>query len=612
MRIKVISLLFTVSFHIAFAQKRPNIVIFISDDQSQMDVGCYGNSQVKTPHMDQLAKEGMKFNAAFAASPMCVPSRSTMLTGLYPFSNGAQMNHFALRPGTKTLPEYLKKLGYYVAIAGKIDVYPKPPFDKHIGEYFGKYLPEENRDDPRNETVHFISDYFRDAPDKPLCLIVATWLPHVPWKEGGEWDPDKLTLPGYLVDTPETRKAMAAYYHSISRADKMLGKMVNAVNDAGEEANTIFMFFSDQGVQFPGAKWTTYNEGLRVPFIVKWPGKIAQGTQTDAMISLTDLTPTLIDLAGGEVVEGLDGRSFREVILGKQDKHREYIFAESSMEPQYWYNYVPSRTIVEKTGYHYIRNYNPGVPFVTHIDDVERNMYYFDSWEKRAEKDSLARFLLDRYRFRPPEELYDLNSDRWELHSLAGDDTYLATRKRLRKILADVLDKQGETEDQIRHGTLPDFYDRSYEVRQGISVNDMSFEKKLWEPEEKLYITAYIRGMDHDGVIAEYFNRFKIFVKSGTLGIAFDEEEIFYSAKVDAQEGQLVLALEKTGDFELKYAGEILIKNRVGGDYTGIRSGYVSCGLSREKNPGQGMPLYFGGEINNFRVSLDALSRTPD
>ncbi len=111
MRIKVIPLLFTVSFHIAFAQKRPNIVIFISDDQSQMDVGCYGNSQVKTPHMDQLAKEGMKFNAAFAASPMCVPSRSTMLTGLYPFSNGAQMNHFALRPGTKTLPEYLKKLG---------------------------------------------------------------------------------------------------------------------------------------------------------------------------------------------------------------------------------------------------------------------------------------------------------------------------------------------------------------------------------------------------------------------------------------------------------------------------------------------------------------------
>src|SRR5690606_26989783 len=160
--------------------------------------------------------------------------------------------------GVRTLPHYLKELGYRVVLAGKTHVSPESAFPfEYIAQDMGKYTPVGGRGDKKGETVRFIREYFAgDGDKKPLCLIVATWWPHVPWLPNKDFDPEKLTIPGYLVDTKETREALAAYYQSIKEADDLLGRVMNAIDDAGQKDRTVFMYFSDQGVQFPGAKWT--------------------------------------------------------------------------------------------------------------------------------------------------------------------------------------------------------------------------------------------------------------------------------------------------------------------------------------------------------------------
>ncbi|MCH5714805.1 sulfatase-like hydrolase/transferase [Niabella hibiscisoli] len=185
----------------------------------------------------------------------------------------------------------------------------------------------------------------------------CSWVPHVPWFPNRDFDPSQLNLPEYLADTKETRQALAAYYQSIGEADRMLGEVMQALDRSGQAGNTMLMFLADQGAQFPGAKWTVYDQGLRVPLLVRWPGQTPKGSRSDALISLVDLTPTLIDIAGGQAISKLDGRSFKNVLTGKTTTHSPYIFAETSMEPHYWYNYTPSRSVITADGYHYIRNY---------------------------------------------------------------------------------------------------------------------------------------------------------------------------------------------------------------------------------------------------------------
>ncbi|UZR96707.1 sulfatase family protein [Chondrinema litorale] len=590
-------------------QTKPNIIIFISDDQSQMDVGCYGNRDVHTPNMDRLANEGIRFTSAYAATPMCAPSRSNMFTGLYPFRNGSQMNHFALQPNTKTLPDYLKKLGYRVVIAGKVDVYPQPDFE-HIGEYFGKYFPVSNRDDPQHISSQFIKYNFKKEGEQPICLIVSTWLPHVPWLNNEDFDPKKLTLPKYLVDTEATREALAAYYQSISAADNLLGELMHALDDTGQQDNTVFMFFSDQGPQFPSAKWTTYKQGLNIPFVVRWPERIKKGAVSDALISLTDLTPTLIDLAGGEAVSELDGNSFKDVLLGNKEEHREYAFAETSVEPHFWYNYVPSRTIITKEGFHYIKNYFPGVRFITHIDKVEQDHFYFDSWIEKAMKDEATKSLLHRYSYRPPEELYDINSDTWELNNLVKQPDHAQKLKELQQILEDELQKQGESESMILHGSLPTFFDRSYQVEQNLSVSNQSFDRTKWNP-DTLYISAYIDGLEQNGVLCDYFGRFHLFAQNNKIGINLKNGQKLESKTLDETKGHLLLRLTQAGKLTLKYNDKEVLTSEFKEDYTKIQPGYFSCGLVRDRILPNGEVNVFKGKIYDMRVSINNLQRSP-
>ncbi len=592
------------------AQQKPNMVIFLADDLNQQDIGAYGNREVKTPYMDQLAQEGMRFNNAYAASSMCTPSRSAMFTGLYPFKNGAQMNHFTVHAGIKSLPHYLQQQGYRVVISGKIHMAPLENFPfEHIGKEFGQYSPVAYRLDRKKETVRAIETHFNQHPEQPICLVVAPWVPHVPWFPNRDFDPSQLELPEYLADTKETRQALAAYYQSIGEADKMLGEVMQALDKCGQAGNTMLMFLADQGAQFPGAKWTVYDQGLRVPLLVRWPGKTPAGTSSDALISLVDLTPTLIDIAGGQEISKLDGRSFKNVMMGKTATHSRYIFAETSMEPHYWYNYTPSRSVITADGYHYIRNYHPGLRFITHIDQVERNEFYFDSWVEKAATDAHAKFLLDRYSYRPPEELFNLRNDRVSFKNLAGNTASYKKLKGTSALLDKELKRQGETEAMIMGGTLPRFFDKGYTVAQKGSAMDLSFNRKRWNP-ELLHITGYLEGIDRGGIVCSYFNHFKLFAYRGKIGIELADGSIKESDFLNDIKGQLALQLSAGGNLSIQFNNRVVVEASLPKDLTKIGSGFVTCGILQGQELSGRLQTY-QGRISDLLFSMNELISAP-
>lgn len=607
---RFIVLFFFLGLYSVSAQDKPNMVIFLTDDLNQVDVGCYGNTDVRTPNMDALAAEGMRFNKAYAVAPMCTPSRSAMFTGLYPFRNGSQMNHFTVKPKTANLPQFLKKAGYRVVISGKTDLFPLQnfPFER-IGEEFGKYAPVENRLDRKKETVNMIESHFKERPQQPICLIVAPWVPHVPWFPNRDFDPMKLKLPNYLADTKATRQALAAYYQSIGEADKMLGEVMQAIDKADQKNSTMLMVIADQGAQFPSAKWTVYDQGLRVPMIVRWPGNVAKGSVSDALVSLVDLTPTLVDLAGGKKVEGLDGESFKGVLLNKKKDHHSYIFAETSMEPHFWYNYTPSRTIITHDGFHYIKNYHPGVRFITHIDKVEQNEFYFDTWVAAAENDAKAKFLLNRYSYRAPEELYDLNTDRDEFKNLALNPAYNNKASELNKLLDKELARQGETTGMILEGTLPVFFDQSYTIRQNRSASDLSFSKKKWNP-DVLFVTAYLNDIDKGGVICDYFSNFRLYAWHNKIGLKLADGTEIESEVIPGKQGQLVLKLSEQGELEVKLNDQAVLVKDLKKDLTKIKAGYVTCGKIQGEELEGNLQTY-KGKIADLRFTMNELSKQP-
>ena len=260
----------------------PDIVLFIADDLTWNDIGPYGGSDARTPHLDKLAQESLKFDQAFAASPTCTPSRSSMYTGMYPIRNGAHANHSFVREGTRTLPTYLKALGYRTVLAGKTHIGPRElfPFE---------YLKDSNVMPPGKTGVLW-TDLGVEAIDKllashdrgqPLCLVVAAHSPHVNWPENDGYDPAQIKLPPYLLDTTETRKARAKYYTDVTNWTRRLARCVTRLLVTAMRTRCSSSF-PTRGAQWPFAKWNLYDAGIRVPMLVHWPGKTKPGaTRSD-------------------------------------------------------------------------------------------------------------------------------------------------------------------------------------------------------------------------------------------------------------------------------------------------------------------------------------------
>lgn len=315
-----VALTLTLSLNAALAAKK-NIVFFIVDDMSP-DTGAYGNPVIKTPHLDALAADATRFTHAFATTASCSASRSVVLTGLHNHANG-QYGHqhdfhgFESWLNVRALPTLLEEVGYHTVQIGKLHVAPYEVYK------FSEYL----KANPRStvEMAEKCRPVIEADDGKPFFLYFATSDPHrgggtdknseldlapdlfgnkqnrgaFPGVEEIFYDPADVIVPPFLPDTPETRAELAQYYQSISRIDQGVGRLVKILKDAGKWDDTLFVFTADHGMAFPGAKTNVYEPALRVPFIVRDPAVATRGITSDAMLSFVDITPSLLDYAGG-------------------------------------------------------------------------------------------------------------------------------------------------------------------------------------------------------------------------------------------------------------------------------------------------------------------------
>jgi N-sulfoglucosamine sulfohydrolase len=416
--------------------QRPDIVVFLADDLGWADVSVNGGTEIPTPNVDRLAAAGVTFTRAYVASPSCAPSRAAMLTGLDPLRNGAMLNHARPRADVRRWPAYFRDLGYETVAIGKVAHYQQVTeygFD-HVSHF--KY----HEDECIAEAVRWLE---ARRSDKPLCLMVGTNWPHVPWPAQGAVAPEAVRLPARGVDTPETRQARARYLAAVANMDRDLGMVYDAAR-AALGNDTLFVFTGDHGSQFPFGKWNLYEVGVRTPMIVSWPGHVPPGTRSDALVSWIDLLPTLLEAAGGTAPQGISGRSFLDVARGKATAHRDAIFLTHSGDGAM--NRYPLRG-VRNGRWKYIRNLDPAAEHHTHVDMAQAGdgRSYWDSWVKKAQTDPQAAAVVAQYHRRPAEELYDLSADPNELTNLAADAAHAEVLTRLRAQLDAWMADQGDT-----------------------------------------------------------------------------------------------------------------------------------------------------------------------
>jgi N-sulfoglucosamine sulfohydrolase len=431
MRILVLTM-FLLALHLRGAA--PHLVVFISDDLGIHDTSVYGSRNARTPNLKRLADQGMTFDRAYVASPSCCPNRYSLLTGLMPARHGAHPNHSQPKPATRNLLPELRQRGYHVASFGKI---------AHSRQRFEGL---DHHHAPTLDLARQVRSHLHEVPtNQPVCLLVGDRRPHVPWIKESTYDPGEVTLPSWFIDTPETRRHWARYLTDISGMDMELGQVINLAQEKWG-TNVLYLFTSDHGGQWHMGKWNLYDTGARIPLIVSWPGRIEPGSRSDAMVSWVDLLPTLIDLAGGRVPNGIDGRSFKDVLIGRAKVHRERIFTTHTGDGTM--NVFPIRAV--RIGDHkLIHNLRPDCWFTNHSDRLRKDGAgaFWDSWDAAAKINPQAAETLRRYYTRPEFELFDLSRDPFELDNLANRPDQ---RSRLNSMLNDLRKWTREQGDDLK------------------------------------------------------------------------------------------------------------------------------------------------------------------
>lgn len=424
------------------AGTKPNILIIIADDCTFSDLPVNGGENAKTPHIDSLATQGLVFDRAYLGMAMCSPCRSELYTGRLPFRNGCAWNHGTSRPGTRSMPHHLGDLGYRVGLAGKVHVKPRKvfPFEE---------VPGFDRNCVNDPTIpHDLTEarrFMTGKTDQPFCLVVALTEPHAPWVMGdpSAYPPEKIKLPPNLADTPETRRDFGRYLAEITYMDSQVGDLLGLLEKEKLVDNTLVLFTSEQGAQFPGNKWTNWDSGLHTTLIARWPNIVPAGKRTQALVQYADVLPTLVEIGGGTSPAGsFDGTTFAKVLLGKSDSHREFTYGMHNNFPEG--PPYPIRSVSDGT-WRYIRNLTPDrLYFEKHLmGKIDHNLYW-PSWIYSATDNPNSLRLVERFLNRPAEQLYHTSEDRFEMNDLADATEHLSVKTRLAAELDHWLGEQGD------------------------------------------------------------------------------------------------------------------------------------------------------------------------
>ncbi|WP_020575033.1 sulfatase [Actinopolymorpha alba] len=418
---------------------RPNIVLVHWHDLGT-HLGTYGVPGVPSLAVDQLAAEGVRFDQAFCATPLCSPARSALMTGRYPHSNGIiglQHRGWEYADGVETLPMHLRRLGYHSANFGMQHESANP-------ERLGYDEVHDARDPEtgwqRADTVVDEAAAWLRAPERrqePFLAVVGFFEVHRPYPEElyPPDDPDQVAVPAFLPDNAHTRADLAAFQGSIRVADRATGRLIQTLRDEGLLERTWIVFTTDHGMAFPGGKSTLYDPGIRISLIMRPPddGAAYRREATDRLAAHVDVLPTLLELGGGKVPDEIQGISHAAWLRGGDEPGRAEVFAEKT----YHDAYDPMRAV--RTGrWKYIRNAEPG-PRLVLPQDIEAS-------PTRAGMGD------DHLAPRPDVELYDLSEDPWERRNLAGTPGLASVEGEL----ATTLERwQQETGDPLLAGPIP-------------------------------------------------------------------------------------------------------------------------------------------------------------
>ncbi|WP_025762348.1 sulfatase-like hydrolase/transferase [Dyadobacter tibetensis] len=398
---------------------RPNILWIVSEDNSPF-LGCYGDSFATTPNLDRLAEQGVLYKHAFATAPVCAPSRSTLITGMYPPSLGTEnmRSNYPVPQHAKFYATYLREAGYYTSNNSKKDY--------------------NTVDQPQAWDESSAKATYKNRPDgKPFFAIFNLTVSHEsavhkPISDAAlKHDPKRVPIPPYHPRTKEMEHDWAQYYDKVEQMDAQVGRILKELEESGLAENTIVFYYSDHGGVLGRSKRFLFESGLKIPLIIRFPEKWrglapgSPGSQTDRIVSFLDFAPTLLSLTGIPIPEHMQGSAF----LG----------AQQGAEHSYAYGFRGrmderidlSRTIRNKK-YRYIRNYMPHKIYGQYLEYLWRAPS-MASWEREYNAGRLNEVQNQFWQEKPAEELYDIEKDPHNIHNLASDPGHAALLKVLRK-----------------------------------------------------------------------------------------------------------------------------------------------------------------------------------
>jgi arylsulfatase A-like enzyme len=429
----------------ATAPRRPNIV-WISNEDMSPRLGAYGDSLARTPNLDRLAKESIRFTNAFTTAPVCAPSRAAIITGMHQNAIGAQHMrttedrvpelpgpYLAVPPFyVKAFPEYLRAAGYYTTNRAKTDYQFGVPFT--IWDDLGAKAHWRNRPD-------------RSQPFFSVFNIEVTHesriFPTSPARKGKPLvtDPKEVPVPPYYPDTPAVREEIARVYDNIADMDTQVGELLKQLEDDGLADNTIVFYWSDHGDGMPRAKRSLYDSGLHVPLMIRWPKglnpPVAPGTITPQLVSFVDLAPTVLSLAGVDVPTHLQGR----VVVGPTAAPEpEFVFAaRDRMDIEY-----DMMRAARDRRYLYVRNFQPELPYAGHIPYRNQSDIMQEWFRLQAEGKLTGPPAAWMRTSRPPEELYDTTADPHQIRNLAAEPAHRARLERMRQAVETWMTRIGD------------------------------------------------------------------------------------------------------------------------------------------------------------------------
>lgn len=435
--------------------ERPNILLLLSDDHSYPFLSCYGDGNVKTPTLDRLAAEGIKFHRYFTAAPQCVPSRASLMTGRSPVA--ARMTRFSspLPRDEVTLPELLRAQGgYFTGVCGRS--YHLDGSGQRGGAAVAELLAKHelktfaDRVDylnscPDNQVAEQIGLFLDKKPgDKPFFLWANFSDPHHVWNAPSEFRPDpaSLKLPAHWPDLPGMREQLADYCAEVNRIDRTIAGVLDVLKQRGLLDSTLIVFTGDNGAALPHGKGSLYDPGSNVPLVVRWPGVIQPGGESRSLLSGEDITPTLLDAAGLKAPAKMSGVSFLPLLKGEAHVPRRHIFVERGPHGS-----APVTVGMSNSGYDlsravrsdrfkFIYNCTPWIPY----SPVDSSSGAAWTQIKQAHAEGRLASGVDATYFtapRPVYELYDLDADPSELTNISGQPQFAAAERELRIALAE-------------------------------------------------------------------------------------------------------------------------------------------------------------------------------